>query len=44
MMSAGAAAEGRVIETEIPARLDRLPWARWHWMVLASSTSPAARA
>jgi MFS family permease len=29
-----AAAEGRIIETKIPARLDRLPWARWHWMVL----------
>ncbi|MBE1536153.1 MFS transporter [Actinomadura algeriensis] len=24
----------RVIETEIPARLDRLPWSRWHWTVL----------
>ncbi len=23
-----------MIETNIPARLDRLPWARWHWMVL----------
>ena len=23
------------IETNIPARLDRLPWSRWHWMVLA---------
>ncbi|MEW9527362.1 MFS transporter [Microbispora sp. NPDC049125] len=22
------------ISTDIPARLDRLPWARWHWMVL----------
>jgi MFS family permease len=22
------------IETTIPARLDRLPWSRWHWMVL----------
>ena len=33
-MSAGTAAEGRIIETNIPARLDRLPWARWHWMVL----------
>ncbi|HWC33860.1 MAG TPA: MFS transporter [Mycobacteriales bacterium] len=21
--------------TDIPARLDRLPWARWHWLVLA---------
>ncbi|QFG19950.1 MFS transporter [Actinomadura sp. WMMB 499] len=26
--------EGRVIETDIPARLDRLPWSRWHWTVL----------
>ena len=25
---------GAIIETKIPARLDRLPWARWHWMVL----------
>src|ERR1700746_2112169 len=22
------------IETNIPARLDRLPWARFHWMVV----------
>jgi MFS family permease len=22
------------IRTDIPARLDRLPWARWHWMVV----------
>ncbi|GIH68939.1 MFS transporter [Sphaerimonospora thailandensis] len=22
------------ISTDIPARLDRLPWARWHWLVL----------
>lgn len=22
------------IEVDIPARLDRLPWSRWHWMVL----------
>ena len=27
-------AQGRIVETMIPARLDRLPWARWHWMVL----------
>jgi MFS family permease len=27
-------AQGRIVETRIPARLDRLPWARWHWMVL----------
>lgn len=24
----------RTIETNIPARLDRLPWSRWHWTVL----------
>jgi MFS family permease len=24
----------RTIETNIPARLDRLPWSRWHWMVV----------
>lgn len=23
-----------VIETKIPARLDQLPWARWHWVVV----------
>src|SRR5690349_8861492 len=27
-------AEGRVVESRIPARLDRLPWSRWHVMVL----------
>src|SRR4051795_8233736 len=25
---------GRVITSKIPARLDRLPWARWHWMIV----------
>jgi MFS family permease len=24
----------RVIESEIPARLDRLPWSRFHWLVV----------
>ena len=24
----------RTIETDVPARLDRLPWSRWHWMVV----------
>ena len=24
----------RTIQTKIPARLDRLPWSRWHWMVV----------
>jgi hypothetical protein len=22
------------IETDAPGRLDRLPWARWHWLVV----------
>ena len=26
--------ETRTIRTDVPSRLDRLPWARWHWMVL----------
>jgi MFS family permease len=33
-MATQSMAEGKIIETRIPARLDRLPWARWHWMVL----------
>jgi MFS family permease len=24
----------RTIETNIPARMDRLPWSKWHWMVV----------
>lgn len=24
----------RTITTSIPARMDRLPWARWHWLVV----------
>jgi MFS family permease len=26
--------EQGVVDTKIPARLDRLPWARWHWMIV----------
>ncbi len=25
---------GRFLETDLPARLDRLPWSRWHWRVV----------
>jgi MFS family permease len=25
---------GTTLVTDIPARLDRLPWSRWHWMIL----------
>src|SRR3954453_20458090 len=34
---AGAVAkerEFRTIETQIPARMDRLPWAKFHWLVV----------
>jgi MFS family permease len=26
--------ETRRIRTQIPARLDRLPWSRWHWIIV----------
>src|SRR3954462_14963335 len=32
-MSDGNAQAG-TIETRVPARLDRLPWSRFHWMVI----------
>jgi MFS family permease len=43
-VSAGAASEtlgvtggtGQVVKTDIPARLDRLPWSRWHWIVIVA--------
>jgi len=28
------AAELGTIETKVPARLDRLPWSRFHWLVV----------
>jgi MFS family permease len=33
-MSTSEAIDGNVIETQIPARLDRLPWSRFHWLVV----------
>ena len=26
----------REFETDIPARLDRLPWSRFHWLVVVA--------
>jgi MFS family permease len=26
--------ESNVIETNIPGRLDRLPWSKWHWLIV----------
>jgi MFS family permease len=34
MNSSSSASQGQVVETDIPARLDRLPWSRWHWFVV----------
>ncbi len=28
--------EGRWIESHVPARLDRLPWSRWHWLIVCA--------
>jgi MFS family permease len=27
---------GKTVKTNIPARLDRLPWSRWHWLVIVA--------
>ena len=24
------------VETDIPARMDRLPWSRWHWLIIVA--------
>jgi MFS family permease len=28
--------QGTVVETEIPGRLDSLPWSRWHWLIVTA--------
>jgi MFS family permease len=33
-VAVGRGPEGDTTETTVPGRLDRLPWSRWHWMVL----------
>ncbi|MEU4894156.1 MFS transporter [Streptomyces sp. NPDC044780] len=30
----GTDGTGGTITTDVPARLDRLPWSRWHWMIV----------
>ena len=35
-MSNGASAAHGAVESRIPSRMDRLPWARWHWLVIAA--------
>ncbi|MFE8986337.1 MFS transporter [Streptomyces collinus] len=33
-MTTAQADTGRTVTTDIPARLDRLPWSRWHWTIV----------
>src|SRR5512132_3315771 len=33
---AASPAPGQVVGTDIPARLDRLPWSRFHWLVVVA--------
>ena len=33
-MAAAVAGPAGVITTDVPARMDRLPWSRWHWRVV----------
>ncbi|MEV0980647.1 MFS transporter [Streptomyces sp. NPDC049915] len=33
-MTTAEAETGRTVTTNIPARLDRLPWSRWHWTIV----------
>ncbi len=33
-MSTTAKGPGEAIRTDVPARMDRLPWGRWHWRVV----------
>lgn len=35
-MAAGHDAETEVFSTRVPARLDRLPWSRFHWLVVTA--------
>src|ERR1700735_4560004 len=29
-------AENQIVETDVPARLDRLPWSRWHTRIIVA--------
>ncbi|MEU9175138.1 MFS transporter [Streptomyces sp. NPDC048420] len=33
-MAIAQADTGRTVTTNVPARLDRLPWSRWHWTIV----------
>ncbi len=31
-----ASSRDNTIETDVPARMDRLPWSGWHWMIITA--------
>ena len=35
-ISSNVGSDTKAVRTNIPARLDRLPWSRWHWLVVIS--------
>ena len=35
-ISGNTGLNAKAVRTNIPARLDRLPWSRWHWLVVVS--------
>jgi len=35
-MSRVVEGRGQSFTTDVPARMDRLPWSRWHWLVVAA--------
>ncbi len=35
-MSSNVLPDVKAVRTNVPARMDRLPWSRWHWLVVVS--------
>jgi MFS family permease len=35
-MSSNVLSDVKAVRTNVPARMDRLPWSRWHWLVIIS--------
>ena len=35
-VSGNVGTDAKAVRTNIPARMDRLPWSRWHWLVVIS--------
>src|SRR5437868_8953908 len=33
-MNSNIGLNAKAVRTNIPARLDRLPWSRWHWLIV----------